>query len=97
MKNGYEWTMRYLAWDLDAFLDANLKADVDFAQLKGVKPHEVRRVRVPPGGGVHFPRLQAYLKVNDILEGRGAARNRSKGVAKADAEKAANTDGGDAA
>ena len=55
MKNGYEWTKRYEVWDLDAFMNANLKADVDFAQLKGVRPHEVRRIRVPPGDEIQFP------------------------------------------
>ena len=54
MKNGYEWTKRYLAWDIDSFLDANLREDVDFTQLKGVKPHEVRRIRVLPGE-IKFP------------------------------------------
>merc|ERR1711978_184885 len=59
MKSGYEWSKRYLVWDLDAFVDANLRADVDFSQLKGVKPHEVRRIRKPPGD-FSFPLLSAY-------------------------------------
>ena len=49
MKNGYEWTKRYLVWDLEVFLHANLRADVEFAQIKGVKPHQVRRIKRPPG------------------------------------------------
>ena len=78
MKNGNEWTKRYLAWDLDAFMDANLKADVDFAHLKGVRSHEVRIIRIPPADEIQFPLLKAYLETNDILEGRRAAKERNR-------------------
>ena len=75
MKNGYEWTKRYLVWDLDVFLNANLRADVELAQLKEVKPHEVRRIRKPPGE-ITFPLQAAYNEVNDTLQGRKAAIQR---------------------
>ena len=91
MKNGYEWTRRYLVWDLDAFMNANLKSDVDYAQLKGVRPHEIRRIRIPPGADVQFPLLEAYLTINDTLKGRQAARERDAKVAEI-AEQAAGGD-----
>ena len=64
----------------------NFRADVDFSQLKGVKPHELRRVSVPVAP-ITFPLLSAHLKVNDTLEGRQAARQRDLRLA--DGEKKA--------
>ena len=60
MKNGSGWTKRHQVWDLDAFLDVNLRSDVEFSQMRGVKPHEVRRIRMPPGE-IQFPLLNTYL------------------------------------
>ena len=81
MKNGYEWTNMNEVWDLDAFRNANLKADVDFAQLKRVRPHIVRRIRAPPGNEIQFPLLKAYLEINDTLEGHRAATARDENFA----------------
>ena len=81
MKNGYEWTNMNEVWDLDAFRNANLKADVDFAQLKRVRPHIVRRIRAPPGNEIQFPLLKAYLEINDTLEGHRAAKARDESFA----------------
>ena len=58
---------------------------LNFSQLKGVKPNEVRRIRRPPGQ-ITFPLVAPYLKVNDTLEGRQAARDRDLNIKKKQAD-----------
>ena len=49
MKPGYEWSGRYLVWDLDSFQDTNIFATTDKCLKKRSKPHKVRRIRFPVG------------------------------------------------
>ena len=78
MKPGYEWSGRYLVWDLDAFQNANLFATTKKCMGNPNSPHGIQRIRLPVEG-ISFPLKSAHLKANDTLEGRTA-----KGVPAAD-------------
>ena len=71
MKPGYEWSGRYLVWDLDAFQNANLFATTKKCMVNHNDPHGVMRIRMPVEG-IRFPLKEACLKANDTLEGRTA-------------------------
>ena len=71
MKPGYEWSGRYLVWDLDAFQGANLFATTKKCMKTHNDPHGVRAIRLPVDG-ISFPLKPAYIKANDTLEGREA-------------------------
>ena len=80
MKPGYEWSRRYLIWDLDVFQNADLFATTEKCMKAHSTPHKVRRIRFPVGE-IQFPLKEQYLKANDTLEGRTAAMQDAPEVA----------------
>ena len=72
MKPGYEWSRRYIVWDLDALQHTDLFATTEKCLKTPSAPHKVWRIRFPMGE-ILFP-AQGRVLEGECYPGRADGR-----------------------